>query len=1020
MVVLMAQRGGQAVVAPTADALSFFKSYFVTGDYAVAGIGLKGQGGGSGIATGTIQMSGVPAGADVLAAFLYWQVVGATSLDALDATDGATFRGNPLRSAQGVSAKVLGPESGTASCEANVSGTPRTFTYRQDVLRFLALGADGRFIVNGPHEVQLPDAGPAGSEVPIALGASLVVVYRDPNPTTPLNAVVLYDGGYTMNQDQRSMALTIRGFYQAAVGQDGQVNDRITHIVGSGRASKTERLLFNGDVLAANPFRASSGASWDNISASPLSTNFGYDAASGQYVTTTVTPGETIDVDCLTWGAVVYRTEVVDTDDDGLLDAWEQSSGPLTDPDGGRLPDLAAMGADPDVKDVFIELGHMENGEAAYGGVSRPAHSHLPSVQALNAVGEAFEAQGIRMHFDGGDRYQSTPSPYVIPAGPLARGGEAVNESTTVCAPRPGDPAWVCQFSAYPGTVGWKTGFRFLRDAWVSENGAPLADPAASDACDASGAFRQRFDRNRQSIFHYVFSAHALGLPKSRDASDPLFHVPRTNTGIADLKGGDLLLTLGAFDDEQGKPVGGWFMQASTLMHELGHNFGRKHGGPPGQPNCKPNYLSVMSYLFQLRGLIDAAGEAHVDYSRQELGVLDESGLPVVVDVLSGDAPVYRTAWYAPQASGATGPLAARFCNGAPWDPSSSPAPTVRVSGATVGQVSWASPQDVNFDGVINDAGAANRPMLLGAHDWPNLRLNQVASRRNIGALYEVFTSPPCGVGGAPCLAVGPLSLDVGQGDLGQGDLGQGDLGQGDLGVGSQGEPIGELDLEVANALNAPPVAANDAYTANGSGATPNIVMTVGAPGVLANDTDPDDTSLAATLVDGSGPSHGTVTLYPNGSFIYRADAGFTGQDSFEYTANDVSRSSHRATVRITVPGGYAFEGVLNIPPPPQKTFKPGSSIPLRWRYVVGPIPVNSAAVTHAVTVTSADGTNRVYTNADPGGSGFRYASKRWTFNLQTKEPNGQAFPPGLYTVTIAPSTAGHESSPTFQIRLVK
>src|SRR3954468_23457995 len=56
------------------DALSFFKNYFITGDYVVAGVGLRGQGV-NGVATGSIQVSGVPAGADIAAAFLYWQVV---------------------------------------------------------------------------------------------------------------------------------------------------------------------------------------------------------------------------------------------------------------------------------------------------------------------------------------------------------------------------------------------------------------------------------------------------------------------------------------------------------------------------------------------------------------------------------------------------------------------------------------------------------------------------------------------------------------------------------------------------------------------------------------------------------------------------------------------------------------------------------------------------------------------------------------------------------------------------------
>ncbi len=70
------------------------------------------------------------------------------------------------------------------------------------------------------------------------------------------------------------------------------------------------------------------------------------------------------------------------------------------------------------------------------------------------------------------------------------------------------------------------------------------------------------------------------------------------------------------------------------------------------------------------------------------------------------------------------------------------------------------------------------------------MHLNQVGSRRNVGASYlDTNTEPVTEL-------VGPLSLDMGQGDLGQGDLGQGDLGQGDLGQGDLGQgDLGQGDL---------------------------------------------------------------------------------------------------------------------------------------------------------------------------------------------------------------------------------
>jgi VCBS repeat-containing protein len=94
--------------------------------------------------------------------------------------------------------------------------------------------------------------------------------------------------------------------------------------------------------------------------------------------------------------------------------------------------------------------------------------------------------------------------------------------------------------------------------------------------------------------------------------------------------------------------------------------------------------------------------------------------------------------------------------------------------------------------------------------------------------------------------------------------------------------------------VHAPPVAANDSYDVN-EGAT----LTIAAPGVLGNDSDPG--SLALTAVLGTGPSHGTLTLNSNGSFTYAPAAGFSGTDSFTYTAHDAFQGSNTATVTIHV-----------------------------------------------------------------------------------------------------------------------
>jgi VCBS repeat-containing protein len=95
-------------------------------------------------------------------------------------------------------------------------------------------------------------------------------------------------------------------------------------------------------------------------------------------------------------------------------------------------------------------------------------------------------------------------------------------------------------------------------------------------------------------------------------------------------------------------------------------------------------------------------------------------------------------------------------------------------------------------------------------------------------------------------------------------------------------------------ATNDGPTAADDAYTT-----AEDTALTVATPGVLANDTDSDDDTLSA--VPGSGPSHGTLTLDADGSFIYTPAADYHGSDSFTYRASDGDLTSGLATVTITV-----------------------------------------------------------------------------------------------------------------------
>ncbi len=1038
------------------NALGFFKNYFITGDYEVAGVGLRGR------RDGDIDIEHVPPDVDIAAAYLYWQVVATGAADPDAGSLGASFRGFPLSTTDGPLGKLIGigaPGCGSGEVSADHLAS-RVFSYRADVLRFLDVDeTTGKLAANGRHEVQVPN-----NDFVQAVGASLVVVYRD--PSKPFSAIVLNDGAYSMSAATGATFQQIQGFYDAATAA------RLTHIVGGATAGTAATLRYNGAAIAANPFRSVLGPRWDNptfsLTADP----------NLRAVTTSVDPFAPGAADCLTWSAIVYRTTVKDFDGDGLLDLWESSDAPLVDPNGQTLPNLKAMGAAPDRKDVFVELGYMKtDAPTAYGAVTKPAHTHQPGHEALKLIGDAFAAAPtgqIAVHFDVGATYPSGPAdPYIIRSG--ARGGEVIDESVTVCTPGPTDAPYVCQFSAHPGTVGWKSGYRFLRDEPQVLHDPP---PPPGVDCDEPGVHcERRFDRTRLNMFHYALFAHAVGLPESDlpclDASgipvpdvndqcavapNPAFHTPRTTTGVGDFPGGDALVTLGGFNDLNGRPVGTPFMQASTLMHEFGHNAERRHGGEAFEQNCKPTYLSAMNYLYQLRGLLDDTGTPRLDFSRSLEATVDEAALPTI-----GFLP-YRIGWYAPLATSylaGRGTAARNHCNGSPLLPTD--AAMVRIDARTAaGVIDWdadnvaggATTLDVNFNGRIDGPGAAALP---GSEDWSALRLDQFAARRNVGGLYLVP--------GTTQFAVGPLSLDSGKGDLGKGDLGKGDLGKGDLGKGDLGKgdlgkgdlgkgdlgkgdlgkgdlgggdlfdgdpnnPGGELDANIVNGLARTPPNQFSACvvgeTCQGSAArrhqvelnwsAPNvgdvasyIVYRVAGDTLLPGQTWTTVTTFPATPGRIGYEFFDTTPLVHGAPYTYFAVASYTDGASSD-PSNLVTITAFNASPAI------AFVGVKNIPPD-NTTVKAGSTVPLSWRYQNGAAVVDSAAAAFEVRAVGPKGT---FVNTDPGKSGFRYNDGVWRFNLQTKGPDGKAYPKGVYQVTVTSLTAGFPSGPPFTLTVTK
>ncbi len=861
----------QSGFAQTAtNPLNLFQNFFVTGDYVVAGW-VEGTPDLAGYATGTITVpdikqptqNGVPAsvpnGADIVAAYLYWATVEGNQNTY--AGQQAYFNG------YSITGTILGNPNAPVSwssggCSGAAKGSKTMRTYRADVRPYLALDRNtsdlnfGALTANGPFNVRLADSGSNGNTAPFSLGATLVIIYRVLSPAVPLNAIVIYDGAYAPSNPAQNASMTMTGFYQPATNPVA----KLTHIVANGQPNKSEAVYLNSQsqplpslYSGLPPFPGIYG-SWDNPTW--VLSQYGYVKTTDTSETTSVIPSAQ-NSGCVSWGTTILSTTVQDQDGDGLLDVWENNQG-YTDAVSGQW--VALPGANSAVKDLFIEADYLSNLDSSAGPYK---HSHLPKQATLDAVGNAFAAQYINVHFDlGPNIYQGDP--YVITNG---TGGNAISEGLVLCT----DGAALCAFPGQPA-IAWKGGFNIVqndptlgnfqpgraqsyhymlfghslgaaRSYWSAlANTLSLADspqlvsilnsgttatitlqtpfssqipppvvkpgdcpnsliPACSDANSTritiAGALGQpalnrtySFDPKKvnstttNNITTTIFTVTTAGVASGTYTfnNEPQLGAaylgPTSTSGHSDFGGGgDSAITLGLWGEDdlvgcQPDPsqplgsspaycnnlVGSVQTQTGTVLHELGHSLTLTHGGTyyndPNNPslptydlNCKPNYLSVMNYLFQVRGFVDNVG---FDYSSQSMPPLNEASLSeaagIGLDTNTGPA-THLTRWYSSpnaldiQLQNTTGRrYSTAHCDGTPLLPSEPP--SVRVDGTVASGGNFSAPLDWNNDLFAPDGGVVaedldhngtingNSPF-LGFSDWPTVNLQQMSAREN-------------------------------------------------------------------------------------------------------------------------------------------------------------------------------------------------------------------------------------------------------------------------------------------------
>lgn len=582
------------------------------------------------------------------------------------------------------------------------------------------------------------------------------------------------------------------------------------------------------------------------------------------------------------WFSVTFG-DSVDFDGDGLHDGIERS-GIVVDKDGnvpqhGNLRAIEAndsdgtrppVAASPCRPTILTEIDYMVGPDANSDGV--PDHTHRPQQDAIN--------ESVAM-FNAGDVPAKAGCPY---SG--VDSGSGVQLLMVVDDQLP-----------ETDKLGWGAG------------------PGVGAAMVTGQTIRAaNFDANLRPYYHYSLWNHRQ--PDNPPATPGGPPVLNGSSGFCCSDSGkDILVSLGGWAGD----VGSVRDQSGTFAHELGHALGLGHGGGD-TINCKPNYHSAMSYVYQIigvpdaspslpaptrdisgDGIVDGRDRNRLDYSRVSLDALDEDALDEEKGINAPTADIFL--W---DGDGA-GPWKVSVGNGpVNWDREGDG--TDQAANIDTDDVV----ADVNFMGIAGSEGCPNTvpapgtpgpgtpppgskgtPELNGYDDWANLKYKGPLSPPSSGhsSANELTKDTADFIRAAYQEAVSRTDVDVHLTDAPD-PVGAGTQLTYGLRAHNNGSPNTAYAVKVVQTLpsdvtfaSASAGCANAAGVvtcelgdlAPGASASANVVVNVPADLVHNNGGPKDITSSATASHDGTDPNTANNTASTTTKVVAMADVQVTG-----------------------------------------------------------------------------------------------------------------------------------------------